>query len=87
MSSGLSAIAAGPLLADTKVVSCPFALAITSDLSRTALIGLLGDAVASELADWSPRQLICTYICLHWVIGEAGFVIIACIGGLIVTMD
>jgi hypothetical protein len=75
--AGLSAIAAAPLPPDTTVVSCPFALAITSSLSRTALIRVVGDTKPDTLANWNSRQLICTYICLHWVIEKARSLIIA----------
>ncbi|TFK47247.1 SET domain-containing protein [Heliocybe sulcata] len=51
---------------DTTIVSAPFSFAITAELAGDALEDILGAA----LRELSERELICTYICMHWVIGE-----------------
>ncbi|OSX56701.1 hypothetical protein POSPLADRAFT_1159712, partial [Postia placenta MAD-698-R-SB12] len=67
--SGYSVIASSDLPSDTAVVSIPFSLAITPTVSRAALETLF-EASAAKLAldGWSERQLICSYICMHWVV-------------------
>jgi len=45
----------------TKILSCPFSLAIDFPLASAALRSLLG--VAVELTE---REAICSYIVLHW---------------------
>ncbi|KZT69429.1 SET domain-containing protein [Daedalea quercina L-15889] len=70
--SGYSVIATQDIPSDTTVVSCPFNLAVTPDVSRRALISVLGSADTS-LSTWSERQLICSYLCLHWIFGESRY--------------
>ena len=55
-------------------MSCPFSLAITPDVSRKALISVLGSSASSALDIWSERELICSYLCLHWILGDARYV-------------
>ncbi|EGO02860.1 hypothetical protein SERLA73DRAFT_165797 [Serpula lacrymans var. lacrymans S7.3] len=56
------------LVPDTTIVSCPFSLVITPELSRKALSLLMdGSAVLNV---WTERQLICAYICFHWLCVE-----------------
>lgn len=64
---GLSAIAQDTIDADSTIVSCPFSLAIDLECSLHALTALFGDSTLVDLQSWSERQLICTYICLHWI--------------------
>ncbi|KAG1865954.1 hypothetical protein F4604DRAFT_1779578 [Suillus subluteus] len=68
---GLSAIAQDTIDADTTIVSCPFSLAIDLECSLHALTALFGDATLVDLQSWSERQLICTYICLHWIFPDS----------------
>ncbi|KAI0031678.1 hypothetical protein K488DRAFT_78949 [Vararia minispora EC-137] len=68
--SGYAILARKLLPADTIVVSCPFSLIITPTVCREALSKVLGGA--SVLEGWSERQLLCCYICFHWIIDDAG---------------
>jgi hypothetical protein len=54
---------------DSCIVSCPFSLAVTPQVSKNALVALLKSSAA--LDKWTERQLICTYLSLHWVIGHS----------------
>ncbi len=70
MVSGFSVLAASDIPADATVVSIPFSLAITPDGAKKALQETLkgsGDAPKGELDSLSERQLICTYLCMHWI--------------------
>ncbi|KAF7355622.1 SET domain-containing protein [Mycena sanguinolenta] len=67
--SGFSVVASENLPADSKIVSCPFALVITKDLALGSLSTLL-HSTARDLANWSERQLISTYLSFHWIIGD-----------------
>ncbi|KAH7909991.1 hypothetical protein BJ138DRAFT_1153968 [Hygrophoropsis aurantiaca] len=69
-SCGISVIAQDIVPADTNIVSCPFSLAITRDISLEALYALMGEAFKTDLENLSERQLICIYICFHWVFPE-----------------
>ncbi|KAA1473478.1 SET domain-containing protein [Dentipellis sp. KUC8613] len=64
--SGFSIVAADALEADSTIVTCPFSLAITPELSKRALLTVLKDDAI--LGGWSERQLICAYIVFHWII-------------------
>ncbi|KAG1838629.1 hypothetical protein DFJ58DRAFT_813464, partial [Suillus subalutaceus] len=64
---GLSVIAQDTIDADTTIVSCQFSLAIDVECALYALTVLFGESSLVDLQSWSKRQLICTYICLHWV--------------------
>ncbi|KAI0339167.1 SET domain-containing protein [Trametopsis cervina] len=70
VSSGYNLIARDSIPADSVIVSCPFSLAITPEFARKALISVLNlsAAQASVLQRWRERQLVCTYICLHWIL-------------------
>ncbi|KAG1803172.1 uncharacterized protein BJ212DRAFT_1396542 [Suillus subaureus] len=68
---GLSAIAQDTIDADTTIVSCPFSLAIDLECSLHALTALFGESSLVDLQSWSERQLICTYICLHWIFPDS----------------
>ncbi|KAF8213884.1 hypothetical protein K438DRAFT_1706111 [Mycena galopus ATCC 62051] len=65
--SGFSLLASDNLPADSKIVSCPFTLAITKDLALQALSVLLHSI---DLTGWSERQLISIYLSFHWIIGD-----------------
>ncbi|KAH7924334.1 SET domain-containing protein [Leucogyrophana mollusca] len=69
---GISAIAQETVPADTTIVSCPFSLAITRDVALRAIVVLMGEVsqAGSILEDWSERQLICSYVCFHWLFPE-----------------
>ncbi|KII86638.1 hypothetical protein PLICRDRAFT_55553 [Plicaturopsis crispa FD-325 SS-3] len=66
--SGFSVVAKDALPPDTTVVSCPFSLAVTPEHARAALRGILGQVGAQDIDQWSERQLVCTYLVLHWII-------------------
>jgi hypothetical protein len=68
---GLSAIAQDNIDADATIVSCPFSLAIDVECSLHALTALFGESSLIDLQSWSERQLICTYICLHWIFPDS----------------
>ncbi|TFY63912.1 hypothetical protein EVJ58_g2957 [Rhodofomes roseus] len=68
--SGYSVVARQDIPSDTAVVYCPFNLAITPDISRRAITSILTSTDHSSLDNWSERQLICSYICLHWILSE-----------------
>lgn len=75
-SSGYSAIARQDIPPDTTVVSCPFTLAITPNVSRNALSEILSDLNAKptfSFDGWSERQLICSYICMHWILSGSTY--------------
>jgi len=68
VSSGLKVLARDTVPADTCIASCPFSLAITPEVSKKALLTLLKSP--DGLDKWTERQLICTYLSLHWVLGD-----------------
>jgi len=64
-SSGYKVIAEKEIPPDTTIVTCPFEMVITKELATRAISPVLNtEGVPS---DWTERQLICTYICLHWL--------------------
>ncbi|KAI0830093.1 SET domain-containing protein [Trametes gibbosa] len=69
MASGFDVTAAGDIPADTTVVSIPFSLAITPEVSREALASTLDaqNETSLSLAGLSERQSICAYLCMHWI--------------------
>ena len=67
MTSGFNVIASSDVPADAVVVSIPFSLAITPDVSKNALKQLLKQS-EDAFAQWSERQLECTYVALHWIV-------------------
>ncbi|EIW76691.1 SET domain-containing protein [Coniophora puteana RWD-64-598 SS2] len=62
--SGCSAIAQANLPPDVSVATIPASLVVTPSLARGAIYSLTS---SHSLESWSERQLICTYICLHWL--------------------
>ncbi|KAJ7752803.1 SET domain protein [Mycena maculata] len=70
--SGFTVIASESLPPDSKIVSCPFQLAITKTVALKALSILLRSTItfAPSLSSWSDRQLISSYLCFHWIIGD-----------------
>ncbi|KAI0712750.1 hypothetical protein C8T65DRAFT_646796 [Cerioporus squamosus] len=70
VASGFNVIAGSDVPADEPVVSIPFSLAITPDVSRKALSQLL-DVSDSAFDQWNERQLESTYVSLHWVVDPA----------------
>ncbi|QRV94838.1 hypothetical protein RhiJN_22856 [Ceratobasidium sp. AG-Ba] len=64
--SGHSVCAKSEILPDTKVLSCPFNVAITAPLCKFAIESLF-PGIASTLAGWNERQIVCTYIIFHLV--------------------
>ncbi|KAJ7167510.1 hypothetical protein C8R46DRAFT_1269466 [Mycena filopes] len=68
VSSGFCVVASESLPPDSKIVSCPFSLAITKDVAFNALSALLGPT--ADLSGWTERQLISSYISFHWIIGD-----------------
>ncbi|KAH9887069.1 SET domain-containing protein [Cubamyces lactineus] len=70
--SGFNVVAGSDVPADTTVVSIPFSLAITPDLSKVALKALFKGAAESHRLDTlSERQLVCTYVCMHQIARDA----------------
>ncbi|KAF9054937.1 SET domain-containing protein [Hymenopellis radicata] len=63
--SGFCIIAKETIPADSTIVSCPFNLAITTDVALKALNKLLPNA---PLSDWSERQSISSYLCFHRIL-------------------
>ncbi|PCH42980.1 SET domain-containing protein [Wolfiporia cocos MD-104 SS10] len=71
VSGGFSVVAKEDLAPDSTIVSCPFSLAITLEISSRALALLFEQhGCTDNFKIWSERQLICSYICMHWVIGQ-----------------
>jgi len=63
--SGYKIVADKEIPIDTTIVTCPFGLVITKELATRAVLAVLKtNDVPSE---WTERQLVCTYVCLHWV--------------------
>lgn len=68
---GLSGIAQDIISPDTTIASCPFSLIIHAERALHALTTILGESTLSDLQSWSERQLICTYICFHWIMSDS----------------
>ncbi|OCH91312.1 SET domain-containing protein [Obba rivulosa] len=68
VTSGFSVVAAEDIPPETTAISCPFSLAVTPELSKHALLTLFKTDHTTTLDAWSERQLICTYLCMHWVV-------------------
>ncbi|KAJ7044668.1 SET domain protein [Mycena alexandri] len=66
--SGFSVVAWESLPPDSKMVSCPFSLVITKHIALKALSVLLGST--TNMSAWTERQLIASYLCFHWIIGD-----------------
>ncbi|KAH7882159.1 hypothetical protein F5I97DRAFT_1817676 [Phlebopus sp. FC_14] len=69
---GISAFAQTALDQDTTIVTCPFSLIVTKEMSLRALRDLLGQRAEHVLETWSERQLICCYLCFHWLVDGTG---------------
>ncbi|KAF4585025.1 hypothetical protein EYR40_001858 [Pleurotus pulmonarius] len=63
--SGLAVVSLKPLPKDLNVVTCPLSLVVTPELSRDALSSL-----GLNCAGLTEKQLICTYLSMHWVLDE-----------------
>lgn len=74
MDTGHTVITVDALEPETTIVTCPFSLVITPNLSRTALLTLLQNETI--ISNWSERQLICAYICFHWILEPERYVLI-----------
>ncbi|KAF9652445.1 SET domain-containing protein, partial [Thelephora ganbajun] len=62
--SGYKIVADKEVPADTTIVTCPFGLVVTKELATHAILSVLK---TNEIPpEWTERQLICTYVCLHW---------------------
>ena len=72
VSSGFNVVAKDAIGTDTSIISCPFSLAITPGLARQALIAVFEQA--ETLVGWNERQLVCTYISMHWVLNDSRYV-------------
>lgn len=66
--SGLRVVAQEALPADTKIVTCPFSLAITQEVAQKYLSTLI-DVTAP--VEWTARQWISCYIISHWITENA----------------
>lgn len=74
--TGLSAFADTDIASDERLISCPFAIAVTPELARTAICAaasieagdLFWPAGTSKAGErWNDRMLIGAYLGLHWV--------------------
>ncbi|KAF8897792.1 SET domain protein [Infundibulicybe gibba] len=68
---GRCIVARDDLPADTTVVSCPLALAVTRSVAQRAISNLIDTTEIIDKGIWSERQWICSYLCFHWIIGDA----------------
>ena len=63
--SGYKIVADEEIPVDTTIVTCPFGLVITKELATHAILAVL--KTSDIPSGWTERQLICTYVCLHWM--------------------
>ncbi|KAF9493651.1 SET domain-containing protein [Pleurotus eryngii] len=63
--SGLAVVSLKPLPKDLNIITCPLSLVVTPELSRDALSSL-----GLNCAGLTEKQLICTYLSMHWVLDE-----------------
>jgi hypothetical protein len=66
--SGHAVYAISEIPRETKVLSCPFNMAITAPQSRGALLTLLhgnNSGILDILDKWNERQIVCAYVVLH----------------------
>ncbi|KAF8488260.1 SET domain-containing protein [Gautieria morchelliformis] len=70
--SGTSVLTTEDMPSDCKVASCPFTLAITPQSSKDALLALakMSNDNGHQLDAFTERELICTYIIMHWILEE-----------------
>ena len=71
--SGFNVIAKNDIEKDSSIVSCPFSLAVTPQLAKQALLKVFGQV--ENLQRWNERQLVCTYISLHWISEDSTYVL------------
>lgn len=73
---GLSVVSTASIDSDAQLISCPFSLAITSELATAAICAVHGvkleDLVwpagtSKEGEKWNDRMRVGAYIALHWV--------------------
>ncbi|EKM79884.1 hypothetical protein AGABI1DRAFT_119942 [Agaricus bisporus var. burnettii JB137-S8] len=50
------------------IITCPFSIAITEELAKRNLSNFFS---ADSLVDWTEKQWISTYICLHWILSDS----------------
>lgn len=71
----MSVYASRDIPEDSKIISCPFSVAITPARAKRSL-GLLFGSRSTTTADllngMSERQLLCLYIITHWILREDG---------------
>ncbi|ELU41168.1 SET domain-containing protein [Rhizoctonia solani AG-1 IA] len=68
--AGHDVFAKNEIPAGTKVLSCPFSMAITAPQSKDALVALFQGDGANPLRvidQWSERQTVCIYMILHGI--------------------
>ncbi|KAI0651349.1 SET domain-containing protein [Trametes meyenii] len=68
---GFNVVAGNDVPPDATIVAIPFSLAITPELSKAALRVIFGGGESSgvdELGELSERELVCTYLCMHWIV-------------------
>ncbi|EJU06413.1 SET domain-containing protein [Dacryopinax primogenitus] len=65
--SGMSVVTVEDLAADTPVLSCPFHLVITPQSAKAAMKGAFGDLLDTRLDYLNERQLVVTYILMHFL--------------------
>jgi len=66
---GTSAYARDNIDPEETIVSCPFSLAITPEIARHGIEQLF-HLSPPDVSQWSERQIICTYLMMHWVVDE-----------------
>ncbi|KZS93388.1 SET domain-containing protein [Sistotremastrum niveocremeum HHB9708] len=67
--SGMGVYAKKGISSGQTIVSCPISLAVTDQVARDYLVAVLSDP-HQVLEKWSSRELICSYIVMHWVSQE-----------------
>jgi hypothetical protein len=61
---GLSVYTRDQIEAESRLIACPFEIAITPEVSLEAIRSLYPSA---QTDGWSEKKLIGVYLCLHWV--------------------
>ena len=65
--TGLSVHSTAELAPDTRLISCPFDLAITTSTARTALAELYPNVDDKAYTGWNERMLVAVYVILHCI--------------------
>ncbi|KAI0668916.1 hypothetical protein C8Q78DRAFT_954903, partial [Trametes maxima] len=68
---GFNVVAGKDVPPDATIVAIPFSLAITPELSKAALREIFRGGESGDtdnLDDLSERELVCTYLCMHWIV-------------------